>query len=536
MLLSRLPFRHVVPGCLLAVAFLSSGHVSVTAQDAAGTDQQAAENAGRDERLARFKSEGVRYALSSDSLRKEGVPRGKVTEHAWKDSRVFPGTIRRYYVYVPAQYDGSQPAALMVFQDGHTYLREDGDFRVPAVFDNLIHSGEMPVTIGVFVDPGFKRDELPPQPGWRPEPENRSFEYDSLGPAYSQFLLEELLPVVRQQYKITDDPEGHAICGISSGGICAFTVAWERPDQFRKVLSHVGSFTNIRGGHQYPQIIRTTPHKPLRIFLQDGSQDNRNTRDHWSWVEANFHMAAALEERVYDYKFVFGEGGHNGNHGGAILPDSLRWLWRDYTSTASTTASPILEFNGRDLAGFYAYTGGQRHEDPDQVFTVTPEGWLRISGQKQGYLSTDRPLENYRLVAEYKWGTPDPQADSGIFFHAEPDDRLWAASLEVQMRAGATGELCLIGKGSRLDARGKTWDSGCIPRPSRDGAVVEVEKPKTMWNRIELECRGKDVRLTINGQRVLDGSQAHAQAGRIYFQSFTGELIYRKIAFYPLQP
>jgi enterochelin esterase-like enzyme len=270
----------------------------------------------------------LRYPLGTDSFRHDGVPQGKVTTHIWKDSKVFPGTIRRYYVYVPVQYDPAKPAALMVFQDGHTYIAEEGDFRVPAVFDNLIHKGEMPVTIGVFVDPGHKKPELPPEPGWDPQPENRSVEYDTLSADYANFLLTEILPEVRKEYKITDDPEGHAICGISSGGICAFTVAWERPDDFRKVLSHVGSFTNIRHGDRYPGMIRKEDKRPMRIFLQDGSNDLDNR--HGNWPLGNQQMFAALKFRDYDVNFEYGEGGHNGNHGGAILPDSLRWLWRGY--------------------------------------------------------------------------------------------------------------------------------------------------------------------------------------------------------------
>jgi enterochelin esterase family protein len=270
----------------------------------------------------------LQYPYGRDSLRQEGVPRGEVMTHVWRDSKVFPGTIRRYYVYVPAQYDASKPAALMVFQDGHTYTKEDGDFRVPVVFDNLIHKGDMPVTIGVFVDPGHKKAELPPKPGWKPEPENRSVEYDTLSGDYAKFLLEEILPAVAKDHPFTDDPEGHAICGISSGGICAFTVAWQRPDAFRKVLSHVGSFTDIRGGHAYPSMIRKDDKKPIRVFLQDGSNDLDNK--YGNWPLANRQMAAALKFREYDYRFVYGKGGHNGNHGGAILPESLRWLWRDY--------------------------------------------------------------------------------------------------------------------------------------------------------------------------------------------------------------
>jgi enterochelin esterase-like enzyme len=270
----------------------------------------------------------LRYPYGPDSLPHVGVPHGTVTEHVWKDSKIFPGTIRRYYIYVPAQYDAAKPAALMVFQDGHAYIAADGDFNVPTVFDNLIDLGDMPVTIGVFVDPGHKKPELPPKPGWQPQPENRAFEYDSLTPDYAEFLLTEILLEVRKQYRITDDPEGHAIGGISSGGICAFTVAWQRPDEFRKVLSHVGSFVNIRGGDVYPGKIRKEDKRPLRIFLQDGTNDLDN--EHGNWPLANQQMFAALKYRDYDVNFVYGEGAHNGNHGGAILPDSLRWLWRDY--------------------------------------------------------------------------------------------------------------------------------------------------------------------------------------------------------------
>jgi enterochelin esterase family protein len=272
-------------------------------------------------------ADDAEYSLGKDSQYQEGVPRGKVTQHVWDHSHVFEGTRRRYSVYVPAQYDGSQPAALMVFQDGHAYENVTGEFRVPVVFDNLIHAGDMPVTIAVMIDPGTKQ-ELPEKRGWQPTPTNRSFEYDTLSANYSKLLLDEILPKVSEDYKITSNPELRAIGGISSGGICAFTVAWERPDAFRKVLSHVGSFTNIRGGHNYPALIRKTEPKPIRVFLQDGSGDLDN--EHGNWPLANQQMAKALAFSKYDYKFEYGSGGHNGKHGGAILPDSLRWLWRDW--------------------------------------------------------------------------------------------------------------------------------------------------------------------------------------------------------------
>jgi enterochelin esterase-like enzyme len=266
------------------------------------------------------------YVLGPDSQRQESVPRGKVTEHVWK-SNIFEGTIRKYYLYVPAEehHKGQADFAVMVFQDGHNYVKEDGQFRVPVVFDNLIHKKELPPIVGVFINPGHKSDELPRDP-WKPN--NRSFEYDTLSDQYARFLIEEMLPEAAKQtgLKLTDDPERRAIGGISSGGICAWTVAWERPDAFRKVLSHVGSFTNIRGGHNCEALIRKTDKKPIRIFLQDGKGDLDN--QHGNWWLSNLSMESSLKFKGYDCKFVGGEGGHNGKHGGAILPDSLRWLWR----------------------------------------------------------------------------------------------------------------------------------------------------------------------------------------------------------------
>src|SRR5882672_490644 len=266
------------------------------------------------------------YKHPPESERQEGVPKGTVTHYVWK-SQVFAGTLREYWTYVPAQLDEKSPAAVMVFQDGHAYVNEKGWFRVPIVFDNLIAKKEMPVTVGIFINPGHKAEELP-KPGWS-DKNNRSFEYDTLSPQYATFLADEILPEVGKTVKLTDNPDQRAICGISSGGICAFTAAWERPDVFRKVLSHVGSFTNIRRGHEYPALIRKTAPKPLRVFLQDGSKDLDN--EHGNWPLANQQMAAALAFKKYDYKFVFGEGGHNDIHGGSLLPDSLRWLWRDET-------------------------------------------------------------------------------------------------------------------------------------------------------------------------------------------------------------
>ena len=226
---------------------------------------------------------------------------------------------------MPAQYNADTPACVMIFQDGHAYLKEDGDVRATIVFDNLIHKGEMPVTIGIFVNPGHRGDEFPEN---RWQANNRSYEYDSLGDQYARFLLEELLPAVGKKYNLSTKAEDRAICGASSGGICAFTAAWERPDAFSKVYSMIGSFTNIRGGNIYPSWIRKTAPKPIRVFLEGGENDLNNS--HGDWPLGNLQMAAALKHMNWDYRFVFGKGKHNLRHGGTLLPEALRWLWADH--------------------------------------------------------------------------------------------------------------------------------------------------------------------------------------------------------------
>lgn len=262
------------------------------------------------------------YHPGPEAFPAEETPRGKVTAFKdWDGARVFAGTVRDVWIYTPAGFDPTGPApALAVFQDGGGYLNRDGPVRVAAVFDTLTAAGEMPPTVGVFVMPG-KRPGVPDQ-------QQRSVEYDSLTDDYVRFLLEDLLPFVEGQIgcALSMDPARRTICGISSGGICAFTAAWWRPDAFGRVISHCGSFTAIRGGHNYPFLIRSTEHKPIRIWMQSGANDADILFG--SWPEANKAVAASLAFAGYDFKFVFGEGGHNLRHGGAVFADTLRWLWR----------------------------------------------------------------------------------------------------------------------------------------------------------------------------------------------------------------
>jgi enterochelin esterase family protein len=293
------------------------------------------------------------YTLGPDSKPQEGVPKGKVTRHQIA-SKVYENTTFNYQVYVPAQYDGTRPAAVFIGQDGNNFVRavneqtgQPGAWHVPVVFDNLIHKKELPLIIGIFIDPSSQQQ--------------RSAQYDTLSDKYARFVIEDVLPEVAKSYKITSDPEGRVVGGFSSGAICAFTMAWERPDAFRKVASFFGSYTSIAyrpardgqpmqpGGDLYPTLIRKTPIKPLTIYIQDGSNDLNN--NHGNWYLANQQMVSALEwannnagrggrrgggggettGARYKIAHAFGDGGHTANHGGSIFPDVMRFLLKDYT-------------------------------------------------------------------------------------------------------------------------------------------------------------------------------------------------------------
>jgi len=290
------------------------------------------------------------YPLGPDSLPQPGVPKGKLNGPFLFKSQIIANTVRQYWIFVPAQYTGDRPANLLVFQDGQRATNPKGPLQVAQVLENLVHKKEIPVTLGLFITPG-QRGEVYPETIGTGNPNNRAAEYDAVNDTYSRFLIEELLPEVKKTYQITDDPEGRAIGGTSSGAICAFTVAWNRPDQFRKVISMIGSYTSIgyrpaangqpaiSGGEIYPTLIRKNPIKPLTVFLQDGSSDLSN--EHGDWFLANQQMLSALtwanaeaDRRKspgprYRLNHVWGDGGHADTHGGAILPDILRWIWQD---------------------------------------------------------------------------------------------------------------------------------------------------------------------------------------------------------------
>ncbi len=276
------------------------------------------------------------YRLGRDSLPDDGVPKGEILGPYTLASEAYPGTQHTYWVYVPAQYDAAKPASLMIFNDGQAFMNPLGDIRAYNVMDNLIYRREIPVMIGVFINPGRTPEQ--PEPNakeWGDKTTNRPTEYNTLDDKYARVIVDELMPALNKTYNISKDPNERGIGGASSGGIAAFTVAWQRPNEFHKVLTIVGSFTNIRGGDAYPDVILKSEKKPIRIFLQDGRNDNRSLKPDGAydqsrdWFYQNNRMLRALTEKGYEVNYVFGMDQHGSKMGGAILPEMMRWLWRD---------------------------------------------------------------------------------------------------------------------------------------------------------------------------------------------------------------
>jgi enterochelin esterase-like enzyme len=276
------------------------------------------------------------YKLGPDSLEQQGVPQGKIVGPSTLPCNVYPGTTHTYWVYVPAQYDAARPASLMVFNDGQAFKNEQGDIRAQHVLDNLIYRREIPVMIAVFINPGRTPDQpMATQKEWGDRGSNRPTEYNTLDDKYARVVADELLPVLYSQYNISRDPEQHGIGGTSSGGIAAFTVAWQRPDAFRKVLSNVGSFVNLRGGDAYADIVKKAKKKPLRIFLVDGRNDNRGRPDfpydpRRDWFLQNIRLQQALSAKGYDLNYAWGMQRHGQAMMRTVFPETLRWLWRDH--------------------------------------------------------------------------------------------------------------------------------------------------------------------------------------------------------------
>lgn len=289
------------------------------------------------------------YPFTQDSLVQQDFKKGTLEGPFEFHSKIFAGTVRQYWIYVPANYNPKQPANLLVFQDGQRATNPNGSLRIPIVLDNLIHKKEIPPTLGIFITPGNLSAQYPDNLGMS-NPNHRAEEYDALNDDYARFLTEELLPKVAERFSFTNDPQKRIIGGTSSGAICAWTVAWHKPEAFQNVISLIGSYTSIGykpatadspiipGGDLYPGLIRKSPLRPIKIFLQDGSNDLSN--EHGNWFLANQQMLSSLEWANanadatgskgprYQFTHVWGDGGHSDQHGGALMPDILRWFWQ----------------------------------------------------------------------------------------------------------------------------------------------------------------------------------------------------------------
>jgi gluconolactonase len=337
---------------------------------------------------ARMTTGGEDYPLTEDSKKQPGVPEGKMEKQEPLTSKIINGSVHDWSIYVPAQYDPNTPACVMVFQD------HGGAEKFQVVFDNLIHKKEMPVTIGIAISPG----RVPTKPavaGGKSLPrQTRSYEYDSITDRYARFVIEEVLPKVEAKYNITKDPNGRAICGGSSGAICAFTVAFWRPDQFRRVVSFIGSYTNLRNAQDMSSLVRKYEPRPIRVFMQDGDKDLSNYAGDW-WV-ANLDMVSAFKYMDYDHVWVPGTGGHDGKQRAAVFPDALRFIWKDYPK-------PI-----------------------EARYPIPPDAKVAFSGSKLPLLRVIEKGEDWKLLGEgYKFTEgPAPDDKGNVFFTDSPNDKI----------------------------------------------------------------------------------------------------------------
>jgi len=376
------------------------------------------------------------YPPHPDSQPQAGVPKGELMKFTFENSKIFPGTWREYWVYVPAQYSPDKPACVYVNQDGVQW-------NAPVVFDNLIHKKEIPITIGVFVMHGRLRaaDDKAALDRF-----NRSFEYDGLGDNYARFLLEELLPEVETKktgdgraIHLSKNGNDRAIGGSSSGAIAAFTAAWEKPDAFSRVFSTIGTYVGLRGGHEYSTLIRKYEPKPIRIFLQDGANDLNIYGGDW-WM-ANQAMERSLSFAGYEVTHVWGEGAHNGRHGTALFPEAMKWLWKDWPA-------PVKN-------------GTTRNNTLTDVL-IPGEGWQLVS---EGHRFTEGPVANGKGEVFFTDGAnnkifkvgldgkisefvTDSKRGSGQAFG--PDGRLYVVNGSQQIVAyDPAGKMTVIAEGIR---------------------------------------------------------------------------------------
>ncbi len=411
------------------------------------------------------------YPAHPDSLPQEGVPKGELMKFTFENSKIFPGTWREYWVYVPAQYSPDKPACVYVNQDGVQW-------NAPVVFDNLIHKKEMPVTIGVFVMHGRVRaaDDKAALDRF-----NRSFEYDGLGDNYARFLLEELLPEVETKktgdgraIRLSKNGNDRAIGGASSGAICAFTAAWERPDAFSRVFSAIGTYVGLRGGDRYHTLIRKYEPKPIRVFLQDGSNDLNIYGGDW-WM-ANQTIERALSFAGYEVAHVWGEGAHNGRHGTALFPEAMKWLWKDWPAPVKNGATRNNALNDLLISG---------------------EGWQLVG---EGYRFTEGPVAN---------------AKGEVFFADGMSNKIWKVALD-----GKLTEFANDTKGSYGLAFGPDGKIYAAATAEQKIVAYDAEgKPSVVTDSL----RGNDLVVANNGNIYVTEPKGYEPQSNIWLIKPNGE-------------
>ena len=413
------------------------------------------------------------YPVDPASEEQAGVPKGEVLKFTFEQSKIFPGTWREYWIYIPAQYKPDKPACVYVNQDGVQW-------KAPVVFDNLIQKGEMPITIGVFVMHGKVKAANASEANDR---FNRSFEYDGLGDAYARFILEEILPEVEKQktsdgrqIRLSKNGNDRAIGGSSSGAVCAFTAAWERPDAFTRVYSAIGTYVGLRGADRYPTLVRKYEPKPIRIFLQDGANDLNIYAGDW-WM-ANQTMLRALTFAGYEVKHQWGEGGHNGKQGTALFPEAMRYLWKDWPEPVQTGTSQ------------------------NQML-----GAMLIPGQEWELVS-----EGYRFTE----GIAANQAGE-IFFQDIPNSKTY--------KVGLDGKVVTINEDSQ-NASGAEFD--------KDGNRYEVAKKslsivrydaKNSRKEIANDIAGNDLTVAHNGNVYVTAPDGREKPSTIFLVRTNGEKV-----------
>ena len=404
------------------------------------------------------------YDVDAASLEHAGVPKGEVIKLTFENSKIYPGTSRDYWIYVPTQYDPAKPACVYIGQDGIHY-------KAPTVFDNLINSKEMPVTIGVFINPGqvSANDQLNALNRY-----NRSYEYDGLGDGYARFILEEILPDVEKHsttdgrpIRLSRNGNDRSIGGSSSGAIAAFTAAWERPDAFSRVFSSIGTYVGLRGGERYSSLIRKYEAKPIRIFLQDGSNDlNIYGGD---WFKANEMMERALSFSGYQVKHVWGEGGHSENQAAAIFPEALRWLWKDYPQPVTTSPSKNQVLNSIILPG---------------------EGWEIVG---KGYGFTEGIVAN---------------AQGEVFFQDIPNSKTYRIGLDMKITPLAIDSKKASGtafaaNGKRYTVSSRTKQVFAYDNNERESVIAD-------------SLAGNDLVIAKNGNTYVTVPDGSERPGKIY--------------------